>query len=81
MKTGTIDEALVRVEVVLGEASLSVRELSALSPGRILELESICGEPIELRAAGQVLARGEVVVIDERFGIRLTELAGSEAQP
>ncbi|HUX37849.1 MAG TPA: FliM/FliN family flagellar motor switch protein [Rectinemataceae bacterium] len=79
MKTGTIDDVQVRLEVVLGEASLSVKELASLRSGRIVELESICGEPVELRASGQLVARGEVVVLDEKFGIRVTELAGTGA--
>ena len=59
MKTGTIEDAMVRVQVVLGERSLSV----------------------DLVAAGEVVARGEVVVIDEAFGIRVTELAGRGDAP
>jgi len=76
MRTGTIEDAMVRVQVVLGERSLSVRDLSTIAKGTIIELESIAGEPVDLVAAGQVVARGEVVVIDEAFGIRVTELAG-----
>jgi flagellar motor switch protein FliN/FliY len=74
MKTGTIEDAMVRVQVVLGERSLSVRDLSTIAKGTIIELESIAGEPVDLVAAGEVVARGEVVVIDEAFGIRVTEV-------
>ncbi|HUX42951.1 MAG TPA: FliM/FliN family flagellar motor switch protein [Rectinemataceae bacterium] len=81
MITGTIDDALVRIEVVLGEANLSVRELTTLSKGRIVELDSVCGEPVELRASGQLIARGEVVVIDEQFGLRVTEVADARVLP
>ena len=77
MKTGTIDDVELRLEVVLGETSLSVKELASLRNGSIVELESICGEPVELRASGQLVAYGEVVVIDEKFGIRVTEIAGA----
>jgi len=76
MKTGNVDDARVRVQVVLGEASLSVKELSCLTKGSIIELESIAGEPVEFLAAGETVARGEVVVIDENFGIRITQLNG-----
>ncbi|PKL09151.1 MAG: flagellar motor switch protein FliN [Spirochaetae bacterium HGW-Spirochaetae-7] len=65
---------MVRVQVVLGERSLSVRDLSTIAKGTIIELESIAGEPVDLVAAGEVVARGEVVVIDEAFGIRVTEV-------
>ncbi|TFG79710.1 MAG: hypothetical protein E4H20_11705 [Spirochaetales bacterium] len=81
MKTGNVEDAMVRVQVVLGERSLSVRDLSAVAKGTIIELESIAGEPVEFHAAGEVVAKGEVVVIDEKFGIRITELAGQGALP
>lgn len=79
MKTGTIEDAMVRVQVVLGGRSLSVRDMSTIAKGSIIQLESIAGEPVELVAEGEVVAKGEVVVIDENFGIRVTELAGREA--
>ncbi len=75
MKMGTMDDAMVRVQVVLGERSLSVRDLSTIAKGTIIELESIAGEPVDLVAAGEVVAKGEVVIIDENFGIRVTSLA------
>ncbi len=71
MKTGTIEDAMVRVQVVLGGRSLSVRDMSTIAKGSIIQLESIAGEPVELVAAGEVVAKGEVVVIDENFGIRV----------
>jgi len=81
MRTGTIEDAMVRVQVVLGERSLSVRDLSTIAKGSIIELESIAGEPVELVAAGDVVAKGEVVIIDEAFGIRVTELVGPRDAP
>lgn len=74
MRTGTIEDAMVRVQVVLGERSLPVRDLSTMAKGSIIQLESIAGEPVDLVAAGAVVARGEVVIIDEAFGLRVTEL-------
>lgn len=79
MKTGTIEDAMVRVQVVLGGRSLSVWDLSTVAKGTIIELDSIAGEPVDLVAAGEVVAKGEVVIIDENFGIRVTELAGRVA--
>ncbi|OHD27478.1 MAG: hypothetical protein A2Y38_09225 [Spirochaetes bacterium GWB1_59_5] len=81
MKTGTIEDAMVLTQVVLGERSLSVRDLSTLAKGTILQLDSIAGEPVNLLAAGEVIARGEVVIIDENFGIRVTELVGRRNAP
>lgn len=76
MKTGSVEDAMVRLQVVLGEKLLSVRDLSTIAKGTILELDAMAGEPVELLAAGEVVAKGEVVIIDENFGIRVTELAG-----
>jgi len=79
MKTGSIEDAMVRVQVVLGGRNLSVRDLSTVAKGSIIALESIAGGPVELVAAGEVVAKGEVVIIDENFGLRVTELAGQGA--
>ena len=78
MKTGRIDDIDVHVEVVLGDTSLPVRRLAEIQCGSIIELSSLAGEPVSLVAGGECIARGEVVVIDENFGIRVTELVGKE---
>lgn len=74
MKLGTVQEIKVPSQVVLGHADLSLAELSALSAGSIIQLSTLAGEPVDLVVSGEVVARGEVVVIDENFGIRLTSL-------
>jgi flagellar motor switch protein FliN/FliY len=74
MKLGSIQDVKVPAQVVLGSADLSLGELSQLAVGSIIELRSLAGEPVDLVVAGEVVARGEVVVIDENFGIRLTKL-------
>ncbi len=79
MKTGTINDMNVRVQAILGEKTLTIKELASIAKGTVLELESIAGEPIALYAAGELVARGEVVIIDENFGIRVTEVAKTEA--
>ena len=79
MKTGTINDMNVRVQAIIGEKTLTIKELASMAKGSILELESIAGEPIELHAAGEVIARGEVVIIDENFGIRITDIVKTEA--
>jgi flagellar motor switch protein FliN/FliY len=76
MKLGHLGTAQVAVEVVLGGASLTVDELAALGEGTIVELATLAGEPVQLRAGGELVAYGEVVVIDENFGIRVTSLEG-----
>ena len=79
MGSDTVAKVKVPVEVVLGRAEITVDEIAGLGEGSILELCSLAGEPVELMAAGECVARGEVVVIDEHFGIRLTEVVSVES--
>jgi flagellar motor switch protein FliN/FliY len=74
MKTGNIGDIFVPLMVVIGERSLRVSELATIQPGTILELDSLAGEPVTLLASGEAVAKGEVVIIDENFGIRVTNL-------
>ena len=80
MKAGTIDQVKISVELVLGRTELTVEELASLSEGSIVELTSLAGEPVELRAGGAVVASAEVVVIDENFGARITGLVSDESR-
>lgn len=74
MKNASLKEVKVPVQVVLGETDLTMEEMAGLGTGSIIELRSLAGEPVELRAAGEKIAEGEVVVIDENFGIRITSI-------
>ncbi len=65
---------IMDVTVELGRTKLSVRELLALTPGTVLELDRAAGSPADLLVNGQLIARGEVVVVDEDFGLRVTEI-------
>lgn len=62
------------VAVELGRATKQVREVLALGPGSVVELDKHAGEPVEVVVNGKIVARGEVVVIDENFGVRITEI-------
>ena len=64
----------MEVTVELGRTRLTVRELLALAPGQVLELDRAAGSPADLLVNGLLIARGEVVVIDEDFGLRITEI-------
>jgi flagellar motor switch protein FliN/FliY len=64
----------MEVTVELGRTRMSVRELLALSPGDILELDRAAGSPADLLVNGRLIARGEVVVVDEDFALRVTEI-------
>ena len=78
MKLGYLKNAKVPVEVVLGGSKLTVEQIASMGVGTIIELDKLAGEPVSLVAAGETIALGEVVVIDENFGIRLTELVSGE---
>jgi len=62
------------VAVELGRKKLSVREILALSPGSLVELEKLAGEAVDLLVNGKLFAKGEVVVIDENFGVRVSSI-------
>jgi flagellar motor switch protein FliN/FliY len=64
----------MEVSAELGRTRMSVRELLSLNPGAIVELDRAAGSPADLLVNGRLIARGEVVVIDENFGIRITEI-------
>lgn len=62
------------LSVQLGTARMTVREILALGPGSVVELDKAAGEPVGLLVNGKLIAYGEVVVIDENFGIRIVEI-------
>lgn len=64
----------MRVSVELGRSTMLVKDLIRLSPNMILELDKLVGEPLEIHINNMLVARGEVVVINEKFGIRLTDI-------
>ena len=69
----------MEVTVELGRTRLSVRELLALTPGDVLELDRAAGSPADLLVNGRLIARGEVVVVDEDFALRVTEIVSHSA--
>jgi len=62
------------VRVELGRTALRVQEVLELGPGSVVELDKLAGEPVDLLVNEQLFARGEVVVIDENFGVRVTDI-------
>jgi flagellar motor switch protein FliN/FliY len=69
----------MEVTVELGRTRMTVRDLLALSPGAVLELDRAAGSPADLLVNGRLIARGEVVVVDEDFGLRITEILDDAA--
>lgn len=72
---GLILDVPLQVTVELGRTRKSIKEILELSNGSIVELDKLAGEPVEIQVNGRYLAKGEVVVIDENFGVRITEIA------
>ena len=64
----------LRVSVELGRAKILVQDLLKLHKGSVMELNKLAGEPLEVLVNNRVVARGEVIVINEKFGIRLTDI-------
>ena len=64
----------VTVSVELGRTKLLIKELLGLGQGSVVELEKLAGEPVEVLVNGKLIARGEVVVVDDKFGIKLTDI-------
>lgn len=71
---GLIMDVPLEVTVELGRTSKSISEILDFAPGTIIELDRIAGEPIDVLVNGKFVAKGEVVVIEENFGIRVTEI-------
>ena len=77
---GPILRIPVTVQFVLGRASLPVAGLMELAPGAVLTMDSRVSDPLDIVANGRVIARGEVVVVDEqtsRLGVAVTEIVGA----
>jgi flagellar motor switch protein FliN len=64
----------LRVTVELGRKLMSVRDILALGPGSVVELDKVAGEPVDVLVNDRLIATGEVVVADDNFGVRITDI-------
>jgi flagellar motor switch protein FliN len=64
----------LKVTVELGRTEVIIKDLLQLGQGSVLELDKLAGEPLEILVNGKLVAKGEVVVVNEKFGIRLTDI-------
>ena len=67
----------VGVTVQLGSCQLSMREVLQLNPGSVVQLDKLADAPVEVLVNDKLVARGEVVVVENKFGIKITELVGA----
>jgi flagellar motor switch protein FliN/FliY len=78
---GMLANVELEVTVQLGQTRRSIREILSLGPGSVLELDRLAGEAIDILVNGRLVGKGEVVVIGENFGVRITELIGPVGGP
>jgi len=69
-----IQDVPLQVTVQLGKTRMSIKEILELGEGSIVELDKLAGEPVDLLVNGKLVAKGEVVVIDENFGFRVKDI-------
>ena len=69
-----LNDVPLKVVVELGRTVLKIEEILELGIGSIIELDKVSGEPVEILVNGKLIAKGEVVVIDEDFGVRITDV-------
>jgi flagellar motor switch protein FliN len=67
-------DVTLNLTVELGKTELSIKEVLELTRGSVIELERVAGEPVDLMANGKLIAKGEVVVIEDNFGLRITSI-------
>jgi len=64
----------MEITVELGRSRMTIQELLALSPGSVIELDKLAGEPLDILVNDRLIARGEAVVVNDKFGIRITDI-------
>ena len=77
MNLNLILDVSVTLALEVGRTRMPVRQLLQLAPGAVVELDRLAGEPLDVLVNGVRIARGEVVVVNEKFGIRLTEVVSA----
>jgi len=75
---GLLLDVPLKLTVELGRTTKLVKEILALAPGSVVELDKLAGEPVDILVNEKLIAKGEVVVIDENFGVRITEIINPE---
>ena len=74
---GLLENIPVSISVEVGRTTIKIRDLMRLTQGSVVELERLAGEPLDLYANGTLIARGEVVLVNERYGVRLTSVVSA----
>ena len=73
-----LKDVTLEVRVEFGRCSLTLKEMLRLKKGKVLELDRMIDQPLEIRVNGNLVARGEAVVVNDSYGIRVTEIVSPE---
>ncbi len=68
----------MQVTVEVGRARMTIQDILQLGQGSVVELEKLAGEPLDIYVNGKHVARGEAVIVNEKFGVRLTDIISPE---
>ncbi|WP_448588525.1 flagellar motor switch protein FliN [Thermocrinis sp.] len=66
------------IEVVVGSTTLSLGEILNLGPGSVVELDNLVEEPVDIKVNGKLVAKGEIVVVEDKFGVKITDIVEKE---
>ena len=69
-----IQDVPLRLSAEIGQTRLTVREILGLNVGSVVEFTKVVGEPMDITVSGRLMARGEIVVVNERYGVRISEV-------
>lgn len=75
-----VKDIQVTLTVELGRTEMLIQDILELTPGKVIELDRLAGEPLDILVNGKLLAKGEVVVVDENFGVRITSIIEPSAR-
>lgn len=73
-----IRDVTLQVTVEVGRSRMTIQDLLQLGQGSVVELEKLAGEPLDIYVNGKPVARGEAVIVNEKFGVRLTDIISPE---
>jgi flagellar motor switch protein FliN/FliY len=68
----------LEVNVELGRTRMTIHDLLALAPGSVVELDKVAGEALDILVNGRLVARGEAVVVNDKFGVRITDIVSPQ---
>jgi len=77
-KLKILENIEVTLSIEVGRTEMTIRDLLRLNEGSVIELDRLAGEPLDLFVNGAIIAKGEVVMVGERYGIRLTDIVDPE---